>query len=180
VHEQCWRIIFIGIRDRTGSFDDLCCRIIAKEPRHRRPAGKFREISDRRHANDCSHLAADRASATVTLKCINTAGSSRQQRQVPARRFATHDNCRWINPETLTIGPHPADRRLHVLDLGRPWRLIHDTVLPGDTDIAMLSHPYTVALFEGSAVGGLPPTPRQKEETRHWTWYVCWAEDIDA
>src|SRR5215813_14743090 len=80
----------------------------------------------------------------------------------------------------LTIGPHPANRRLHVLDLGRPWRLIHDAVLPGDTDIAMLGHAYTVALFEGSAVGGLPSTPRQKEETLHRTWSVCWSKDIDC
>src|SRR4029453_136850 len=101
------------------------------------------------HADDSSHLAADSAIATVTLKCLNTAGSSRQQRQVPTRRFATYDNCRWTNPETLTIGPYPANRRLHVQDLGRPWRLVHDAVLSGDTDIAMLGHAYPGGFFEG-------------------------------
>jgi hypothetical protein len=39
--------------------------------------GKFREVSDWCHADDSSHLAADSAIATVTLKCLNTAGSSR-------------------------------------------------------------------------------------------------------
>src|SRR4030095_12078718 len=78
------------------------------------------------------------------------------------------------------MGPHPANRRLYILDLGRPWRLIHDAVLPGDTDIAMLGHAYTVALFEGSTVGGLPPTPRQKEKTLYWPWGVCWSKDIDG
>src|SRR5215831_843566 len=180
VHEQCRRIIFLGIRHRTGSLDDLCCRVIAKEPGQRRPAGEFCEVSDRCHANDGSHLAADRVIAIVALKGSNTAGPSRQQRQVPTRRFATHDNCRWINPQMLTIGPHPANGRLHILDLGRPWRLIHDTVLPSDTDIATLSHTYTVALFEGSTVSSLPPTPRQKEKTLHRARCVCWAADIDA
>ena len=99
---------------------------------------------------------------------------------MPTRRFATHDNGRWINPQTLTIGPHPANRRLHVLDLGRPWRLIHDAVLSSDTDVSTLGHADAVALFEGSTIGSLPPTPRQQEQPRHWTMGVCGAENIDV
>src|SRR5262245_33171803 len=118
--------------------------------------------------------------ATVALKCRNPTGPSRQQSQVPTRRFATHDNGCWINPETFTLGPHPANRRFHILDLGRPWRLIHDAVLASDTNIATLGQAYTVALFERSTVGGLPSTPRQKEESRDRSSGVCWSKDIDG
>jgi hypothetical protein len=99
---------------------------------------------------------------------------------VPTGRFTTYDNRRRVNPETLTIGPHPANRRLHVVDLGRPWRLIHDAVFSGDTDVATLGQADAKALFDGRTVGGLPPTPRQKEQSLNRTWGIDWPEDIDV
>ena len=117
---------------------------------------------------------------TMAFKLLHASGPSRQQRQVPTRRFAAHDHRCRINAETLAMDPHPANRRLHVLDLGRPWRLIHDAVLSSDTDVSTLGHADAVALFEGRTVGSLPPTPRQQEQPRHWTMGVCGMENIDV
>jgi hypothetical protein len=60
------------------------------------------------------------------------------------------------------MGSHPANDRLHILNLCRPRRLAHDAVLPRHKKIAMLGHAQTKALFEGRAVGSSPPTPRQE------------------
>ena len=36
------------------------------------------------------------------------------------------------------------------------------------------------ALFDGRTVGGLPPTPRQKEQPLDRAWGIDWPEDIDV
>jgi hypothetical protein len=99
---------------------------------------------------------------------------------MPARGFAADHNRRRVDAEMLTIRPHPANHRLHILDLGGPGRLVHHAVFPGDTDVAAFGHPYAVALPEGGAVGGLPPAARQEEQALYRARGVCRTKNIDA
>src|SRR4030095_14426096 len=122
---------------------------------------------------------ADAGLAAVAFKGVKASSTPHQQGQMPTGRFAAHDNRRRVNPETLTIGPHSANRRLYVLDLRRPWCLIPHTLLPSDADEPMLGHAHPITVFERSTVGGLPAAPWQKEQALDRARSVCWQEDID-
>src|SRR5882724_2220 len=165
--------------DRTRRLDDPRRGILAEQLGHRWPAGPIRQVGDRCHADDARHFAADAGMAAVALKGVKASGARRQQGQMSTGRFAAHDNRRRIDAETLTIGPHPANRRLYVLDLRRPWCLIHDAILASDADEPTLSHAHPVTVFERSTVGGLPAAPWQKEQALDRARGVRWTKDID-
>src|SRR5262245_59835573 len=165
--------------DRTRSLDDLGRRVLAEQFDHRRSVSAFREVWDRGYTDDSRDVAADGGMLARALKHVVALVARRQQSQKPPCRLASHHNRRRVDTETVTVSPHPANRRLHVLDLRRPWCLIHDAILARDADIPTRGQAHTITLFEGRAVRGLPAAPRQKEQTLDRTRSMGWTEDID-